>query len=162
MLLFFCEVFLLVISSSQVPDPQCSFDNHEGKIQACGAGRCEDIVKVGADHRVLLINPSILDFNNVYYDVHAYRLCGDDRQASEVTLADAIWHGQLCQERRRSELFRNIFFKGCADFFNEGSNKDLTIYAYNNQTGCNGDLFYRFLLINGTGRYELRVIISQS
>jgi hypothetical protein len=151
--LFFFSQVILVISSPGPLVNQCSFDNHEGRVLACGKGagasKCPRIRKE-EEYKIQIINYRIRDFHNSFYDVHAYRLCGSERP-DEVTLQDAMRRGQLCQEKRKSGIFRNLIFEGCGEYFNDGPNKDLTIYAYSDVNGCNGDLFYRFLLINGTG-----------
>jgi hypothetical protein len=96
----------------------------------------------------IIININVLDFQH-NYDVHAFRLC-EGTQPSEITLADAMRHGEACQQRRSAGVFRDILFQGCSEYFHGSSNQDLTIYAYGDVDGCNGGLLYRFLLINGT------------
>lgn len=150
-LVFLCQVLLICLSRAQ---QQCRFDSDEGRILACGVGtssRCLPIQKRGREFRTILISQRIQNFQNSFYDVHAYRLCGSE-QPEDVSLADAMSRGQLCQKRTKSQIFRALSFRGCEEFFNAGSDKDLTIYAYEDVDGCNGDLLYRFLFINGTGK----------
>ena len=147
--LLLCEVLLICISGAQ---QQCRFNSDEGKILACGVGtsaKCLKIQKMG-DFRTILINHRIGNFHHSFYDVHAYRLCGTE-QPKDVSLADAMSRGELCQGKTKSGIFKTLTFQGCDAFFTADSNKDLTIYAYEDVDGCNGDLLYRFLLINGTG-----------
>lgn len=150
-------LFLLVVHYSSADQGQCSFDSDEGKVLACRERRCRKIDNIYGEHRVLITTSMLRDFSRSYYDVHAYRLCGSE-QAGEVTLADAISRGQMCQEGRRSGVFRTVVFEGCREYFNDGSNRALSIFAYTNHTGCNGDLLYRFLLINGTSKINYAII----
>jgi hypothetical protein len=159
MVLFLLTQALLIFCSSASQE-QCGF-NYEGRLQACGAeiNTCYRIRDRQGGHRsVLLISNSISDFHDSYYDVHAYRLC-NGQQPSVVTLADAIRGGELCQMKIISGIFREITFQGCHEYFYDGSSQDLTIYAYEDVNGCNGDLLYRFLLINGTGRDHSYVVM---
>lgn len=154
------SLFLMALYCSAAHD-KCNFNSTEGRVYACGTDirQCIKIIRI-EDHGAVLINNNIQDFNDAYYDVHAYRLCSSEL-ASEVTLDDAIRHGQVCQRKRNSNYFRTVLFEGCADYFTEGSNKDLTIYAYSNQTGCNGELFYRFLFINGTSMVTVTSLVPR-
>ena len=151
LLFLISEVLLLICSSSAVQ--QCSFDSDEGRILACGVGTdldCPPMGELNDEYRTgVIISRDVNDFHDAY-DVHAYRLCGAEL-ASDITLADAITRGKACQDSRETRVFRTVLFHGCNEFFTAGSNKDLTIYAYEDVDGCNGDLRYRFLLINGTG-----------
>ena len=145
-------LLLGLVLCSSVAQQQCNFDSNEGKLLACGGGNiCQRLRKVAEQYRTLIISSHIRNFHNSFYDVHAYRLCGDE-DPSDITLQDAINNGQLCQGKTKSGIFRTLTFQGCSEYFQDGSNRDLTIYAYSDVNGCNGDLLYRFLLINGTGK----------
>lgn len=101
--------------------------------------------------------------NGRNYDVHAFRLCGEDTGQS-ITLAKAESSGMKCplpQEfNYRSTRFRTIIeFVGCGEFFNSGSPQDLEIYAFTTSSSCSGSLKYRFLLINTTSR-DLTLFLS--
>ena len=151
MLSLLCQVLMVTCISEAVE--QCGFDTDAGKILACGVGTrlpCPEVSRrEDGEYKIGVIIAQQLDFRDSY-DVHAYRLCGNE-EASNITLADAISRGETCEKERTEGLFRYILFDGCDDFVTAGSNKDLTIYAYQDVDGCNGDLLYRFLLINGTG-----------
>lgn len=90
--------------------------------------------------------------------MHAYRLCGEE-QVGNITLADAMSHGQQCITRNRP-IPLTVVFSGCAGYFNEETYQDLTVYAYDNDSGCNGDLDYRFLLINSTSTDYSKPLVS--
>ena len=159
LVLHLCLVFVVICFSGA--QQECRFDSDEGRILACGVGTnsitCLNIMKIEA-YRTVLISPIIGDFHNHLYDVHAFRLC-DGQRPEDVTLADGINSGERCQERVRMGNFRAITFQGCDEYFEDNSNEDLTIYAYEDVDGCNGDLLYRFLLINGTGMMTHNLVL---
>jgi hypothetical protein len=146
---------LLMWTSSQTQE-HCAF-GFEGRIRACGDGGCPGIFTEsnGEYTTRAIVDGRVEDFKNSY-DVHAYRLCGEE-QADDITLADAISRGQRCPDRATTEgKHRVILFQGCEDFFSADSedHQDLTIYAYNDVETCNNSLLHqRFLLINGTSSY---------
>ena len=151
MLSLLCQVLMVTCISEAVE--QCGFDTDAGRVLVCGAGtrpclkttyRRED-----EEYGIIIVSTALVNFRGSY-DVHAYRLCGNE-EANDITLADAISRGEICEKRRTEGVFRALLFNGCDDFVTANSNKDLTIYAYEDVDGCNGDLLYRFLLINGTG-----------
>lgn len=150
--LVLCFWHVLVVVCITEAQQQCSFDTDEGRILACGTGTSSQCMKIQRieEYKTIVISPRIADFHSSSsYDVHAFRLC-DGQGHRNVTLADALNGGEQCQVMGGG-AFRTISFQGCNGYFEDGSNKNLTIYAYVDVDGCNGGLLYRFLLINGTG-----------
>lgn len=147
----FCELFVALSVHVSAAQGDCSLHSNDDRIFVCGSepSSCHRLTFYDEEYAVALTSREIENFRGKYYDVHAYRLCGD-KVAGDVTLADAIQYGEECQSKTLSQRFRALSFTGCSSYFEMGSNSGLTIYAYNNASGCNGELLYRFLVINGT------------
>ena len=154
LLLYFCVITMCAARSQrwlrqEAESEDCSYPEASTIICSPSAGNCMNLNYRSEENefRTSNVNRGLVQLieNQRNYDVHAYRLCGD-QHSEDITLAEA----EQCEpgDRLSSSTIR---FIGCNEYFTpaDDSLPDLEIYAFINES-CN--LQYRFLFINTTSK----------